>query len=322
MFATYIFLFFLFLNYAFYLLLTRRSEARSERLQKRVAQALQVSRPGEGADAEIQLLRVDKASSIPLLNRLIAPLNVTKRLGLLISQADVNVTVGGMMLFCAFAGLLAMLAASTIFSSLIVMVLLGAVASALPIMHLKWKRTKRINKFLSLLPDALDLMSRSLAVGHAFSESLHQVGTEMPDPVATEFRITYEEQKLGMPLKLAFDHLVERVPSLDLQLCITAVLIQRETGGNLAEILEKVSYTIRERFKLQEEFRTMTTASRASSWILCLLPIVVVLLMYYLAPDYMSILFNNKRGHYLIATAALMMVTGVFTIRRILAIKF
>jgi len=321
MLGTYFFLFFLFVNYAVYLLLTRKSEARGERLQRRVAQALQDA-GGAGGELDVELLRSDRVSSIPLLNRLLAPLKVSKRLRQTISQADVNITVGGLMLFCLFAGLMAMLAAYTLFSSTIVIVLMGAGASYLPVAHLNWKRRKRINKFLEHLPDSLDLMSRSLAVGHAFSESLHQVATEMPEPIATEFQLTYEEQKLGMPLKLALEHLVERVPSLDIQLCVTAVLIQRETGGNLAEILEKVSYTIRERFKLMEEFRTMTTASRASSWILCLLPCVVVLLMYWMAPDYVGVLFTDKRGHYVIATAALMMCMGVFTIRRILAVKF
>jgi tight adherence protein B len=321
MLGTYFFLFFLCLNYAIYLLMTRRSEARSERLSKRVAAAMRdASSESDGAD--VQLLRRDNVSDIPLLNRLLGPLNVTEKLRRLIMQSDVNITVGGLLLFSLFAGVLAMFAAYTLLASLIPVVIVGAVAAYLPIGHVKWSRRRRINKFLEHLPDALELMGRSLAVGHAFSESLHQVSLEMPDPIATEFQVTYEEQKLGLSLKLAFAHLLERVPSLDLRLCVTAVLIQRETGGNLAEILEKVSYTMRERFKLQEEFRTLTTASRGSAWILTILPVAVVFIMYSMAPEYMGVLFIDKRGHYIIGTAVVMMTLGIFTIRRIMAIKF
>jgi tight adherence protein B len=321
MFATYIFLFFLCLNYALYLLVTRRSEARGDRLRRRVEAALRDA-PGEGGDADVQLLRRDNVSEIPALNRMLGRLNVTRKLGLLISQADVNITVGGLLLFCLFAGLMAAFAVYSLFGSALLALLLGGVASYVPVAHVKWSRRRRINKFLEHLPDALELMARALAVGHAFSETLLQVAEEMPEPIATEFQVTYEEQKLGMPLKLAFAHLLERVPSLDLRLCVTAVLIQRETGGNLAEILEKVSYTMRERFKLQEEFRTLTTASRGSAWILTILPFVVVFVMYGMAPEYMGVLFNDPRGHYIVALAVVMMTLGIFTIRRIMAIKF
>ena len=126
-------------------------------------------------------------------------------------------------------------------------------------------------QFLEHLPDALDLMSRALSAGHAFSEALHMVSTEMPEPIATEFRKTYEEQNLGLSLKLALENLTQRMPLLDLKMCVTAILIQRETGGNLAEILEKVAYTIRERFRIMGDLKTLTTSSRMSAWLLCAL---------------------------------------------------
>jgi tight adherence protein B len=171
------------------------------------------------------------------------------------------------------------------------------------------------------LPDALDLMSRSLLAGHAFAESMHMVSTEMPDPIATEFRKTYEEQNLGLSLKLALENLTQRIPLLDLRMCITAVLIQRETGGNLAEILEKVAYTIRERFRIMGDLKTLTTSSRLSAWILCGLPIFVALGVSILNPDYMSVLWRDPRGHYLIAAAMILQVTGMLIVRKILDIK-
>jgi tight adherence protein B len=171
------------------------------------------------------------------------------------------------------------------------------------------------------VPDTLDLLSRSLAVGHAFSEALHQVASEMPDPIATEFRITFEEQKLGLSTKLALDRMVARVPLPDLRLCIVAIHIQRETGGNLAEILERVANTIRDRFKLMEDFRTMTTSSRASAWILCGLPFALVFLLSAINPDYMSKLLWDPRGHIVIFVAAVLQLIGMLLIKKILAIK-
>src|SRR6185503_9720158 len=151
--------------------------------------------------------------------------------------------------------------------------------------------------------------------------SLHQVASEMPDPVAAEFRITFEEQKLGLPTNLVLARLSERVPLLDLHICVTAMNIQRETGGNLAEILEKVAQTIRERFKLMEDFRTMTTASRGSAWILCGLPFGIILLLTAMNPDYMAILLKDPRGHYILIVAGIMQILGIITIRKILDIR-
>jgi len=239
----------------------------------------------------------------------------------MLSQADIQITVGRLLMFCVSAGFMATFAAYTIFDSILVVIVMGAAAAAVPVLHVMWVRKKRLAKFLEHLPDALDLMSRSLAVGHAFSESLYQVATDMPEPISTEFRLTYEEQKLGLSLKSALERLYERIPLLDLRLCITAILIQRETGGNLAEILEKVSHTIRERFRIMEEFRTMTTASRGSAWILCGLPFFIIFIVMALNPTYMLPLFYDQRGNYVVAIASVMQLLGMLTIRKILSIK-
>jgi tight adherence protein B len=164
-------------------------------------------------------------------------------------------------------------------------------------------------------------MSRALQAGHAFAESLHMVAIEMPEPIATEFRKTYEEQNLGLSLKLALENLSERVPLLDLRICITAILIQRETGGNLAEVLEKVAYTIRERFRILEDLKTLTTSSRMSAWILCGLPIFIACAVTVMNPEYMSVLWNDPRGHRLMFAAVVLQITGMLVIRKILRIK-
>jgi tight adherence protein B len=238
----------------------------------------------------------------------------------MIRQADIDVTVSRLLFFSGVAGLMAFFAAYTI-ADIVVALPVGAIAAAAPSLYIARKRHKRLVKFNSQLPDTLDLLSRSLSVGHAFSESLNQVASEMPDPIATEFRITFEEQKLGLSTNVALARLSERIPLLDLQICITAMNIQRETGGNLAEILEKVAQTIRERFKLMEDFRTMTTSARGSAWILCALPIVVVFLMYTINPDYMKVLVHDPRGHYVLGVAAVLQILGMLTIRKILDIR-
>jgi tight adherence protein B len=316
--STIIFLFFLFATYALFLLVSRRQQADQDRLQHRVSEALQetVDSP-EGA---VKLVREDSIGGNATIRRLLASLNLMNRLDLMIKQADVHITVYKLLLFCVLAGILAGLAAATSFN-IVTVVVAAANAAAIPIIHIYRMRQKRLRKFNSQLPDTLDLLSRSLAVGHAFSESLHQVAMEMPDPVAMEFRITFEEQKLGLSTKLALDRLGERIPLLDLRLCITAMHIQRETGGNLAEILEKVAQTIRERFKIMEDFRTMTTSSRLSGVILCAIPFVLVFLLTMFNPEYMSVLVHDNRGHYVLAFAFVWQMFGMLLIKKFLSIR-
>jgi tight adherence protein B len=239
----------------------------------------------------------------------------------MLDQADLHITPSRLVMFSMMAGMLAALSVSVISASIILMVVFGLMAASLPFIHVWWKRKKRFDAFLEHLPDALDLMSRALSAGHAFSEALHMVSAEMPEPIATEFRKTYEEQNLGLSLKLALENLTQRIPLLDLRMCVTAVLIQRETGGNLAEILEKVAYTIRERFRIMGDLKTLTTSSRMSAWLLCGLPIGVALAITVMNPEYMSVLWKDSRGHYLIGAALFMQVTGMLIIRKILSIK-
>jgi tight adherence protein B len=316
---TFIFLFFLFLTYGLFLMATRKSEARQARLQQRVAQALQES-ASLSVDQAIQITRDDSISANATLNRVLSKLDLIKRLDTIISQADVHITVSRLLLFCVLTGVLAGLATYTVMNAPFALGI-AFLAGLIPLLQVALKRRKRLRKFNSQLPDTLDLLSRSLSVGHAFSESLNQVASEMPEPIATEFRITFEEQKLGLSTKVALDRLTDRVPLTDLRLCVIAMHIQRETGGNLAEILEKVAQTIRERFKLMEDFRTMTTSARGSAWILCGLPFALVFVLTLINPDYMRPLLHDPRGHMAIAAAAVLQLLGMFTIKKILAIK-
>ena len=314
-----VFLFGLFLVLGANLLTTHGTEAKRARLQKRLAETLLHSAHTE--DMEIVLARNELMSEIPWLNRSLIRLQAALQLKRVLDQADLHITPSRLIMFSAMAGMLAGLAASVISGSLLLILFAGVLAAAVPFVHVWWKRKKRFDAFLEHLPDALDLMSRALSAGHAFSEALHMVSAEMPEPIATEFRKTYEEQNLGLSLKLALDNLTHRIPLLDLRMCVTAVLIQRETGGNLAEILEKVAYTIRERFRIMGDLKTLTTSSRMSAWLLCGLPIGVSFVITAMNPEYMSILWKDPRGHNLIAAALILQGTGMLIVRKILNIK-
>ena len=309
----------MFAVYGVYLLATRESEAKRKRLQERLSEALLYTRHSE--DVDVQLARSELMSEIPALSRVLARVPVAAKLRKMLDQADLHITVSRLVMLSLLAGLLAGLAVSMLTISLLMMITAGVAAAGVPFAHVAYRRKKRLHAFLSLLPDALELMSRALQAGHAFAESLHMIATEMPEPIATEFRKTYEEQNLGLSTKLALENLAERVPLLDLRLCVTAIMIQRETGGNLAEILEKVGYTIRERFRILEDLKTLTTSSRMSAWILCGLPVFVALTVTVMNPDYMSVLWSDPRGHNLLAVAVAMQVTGMLVIRKILNIK-
>lgn len=314
-----VFLFCLFLVLGAYLLATRGSEAKRARLRQRLGEVLLHSAQTE--DVEVLLARQELMSEIPWMNRTLVRVQAAMQLKRVLDQADLQITVTRLVMFSMMAAILAALAASMLTVSLLIIVIIGLVGAAIPFIHVFWMRRKRFDKFLEHLPDALELMSRALSAGHAFSEALHMVSTEMPDPIAAEFRKTYEEQNLGLSLKLALENLTQRMPLLDLRLCVTAILIQRETGGNLAEILEKVAVTIRERFRILGDLKTLTTSSRLSAWLLCGLPIFVAVAVTAMNPDYMSVLWKDQRGHKLIAAAMLMQMAGMLIVRKILKIK-
>jgi tight adherence protein B len=314
-----VFVFALFLVLGAYLFATHSTDQKRQRLQKRLSEALMHSAHTE--DIDVVLARNELMSEIPWVNRTLISIQAALHLKRMLDQADLHITPSRLLMFSFMAGMLGALAASVLTIFIPLMILAGLTCASLPLLHVWWKRSRRFNQFLEHLPDALDLISRALSAGHAFSEALHMVSMEMPEPIATEFRKAYEEQNLGLSVKLALDNLTQRIPLLDLKMCVTAILIQRETGGNLAEILEKVAYTIRERFRIMGDLKTLTTSSRMSAWLLCALPIFVAVAVTVMNPEYMSVLWRDPRGHYLIAAALTMQITGMLIVRKILKIK-
>jgi tight adherence protein B len=315
----FVFLACLFVVYSLYLFTSRKSDARRRLLNERLAEAIRTS--AHSSDVDVQLAREELLSEIPWVNRSLIKLEISGSIKRMIDQADLQITVMRLVLFSFTAGALGFLAASMITVSLPLKILFGLIAGALPFLHVIGKRKKRMKKFLQLLPDALDLMARGLSAGHAFTEALQMVATEMPEPIASEFKKTYDEQNLGLSLKLALDNLVHRVPLLDLRMSVTAIMIQRETGGNLSELLEKVAYTIRERFRIMEDLKTLTLSSRWSAWLLCGLPIFLAVYMSILNPTYMEVMWRDPRGHNLLFVAAAMQILGMLLVQKIMKIK-
>ncbi len=200
---------------------------------------------------------------------------------------------------------------------------LGAVviSSMLPIGKLKGERDKRLEQFEEQLPDAIDVMGRALQAGHPFSDAMNLVAEEMKDPIATEFRTTYSDMNYGMAPKKAFYNMLDRVPSVSLMALVTAILIQRETGGNLAEVLTKIAGVIRERFKFQRKVLSLSAEARLSAWILALIPFALAAMMMIASPEYLPMLKNDPQGRQLIMIGFGSIIVGVFWMRKLIRIK-
>ncbi|MEY3879483.1 MAG: hypothetical protein RIQ94_278 [Pseudomonadota bacterium] len=189
-------------------------------------------------------------------------------------------------------------------------------AGYLPIIRLKSERQKRLNLFEEQLPDALDMMTRALRAGYPFNEAMHYIAEEMQPPIAKEFGITFEEINYGRDIRDAFNYLLIRVPSMNLVAATTAILIQLETGGNLAELLDKTSDILRKRFRFQRRVKTITAENRMSAWVLSLLPFVVFLAISLKSPDYVKPLFNTEMGHMILGGGLVLQVIGAFWVRK------
>ena len=197
----------------------------------------------------------------------------------------------------------------------------GATGFAMPFVFLKIKRTRRMRAFEEAFPEALDLVSRALKAGHAFATGLKMVADEMPDPVGTEFRKTFDEQNFGLPLKDALSNLTVRIPSLDVRFFSTAVLIQRETGGNLSEILENLAHVVRERFKILRQVRVYTAHGRLTGYVLLALPAFLAVALAFINPEHMQLLFRERIGHMMLGATVIMQTIGYFWIKQVVKIE-
>jgi tight adherence protein B len=198
---------------------------------------------------------------------------------------------------------------------------LGGVLGFFPFLYVYFKRKSRLANFGKQMPEALELISRALRAGHSLASGFHLVADEMPKPISTEFNRAYEAQNLGQTLEQSIQEMTERVPNLDLRFFATAVVLQRQTGGDLAEILDKIGYIVRERFKIYGQIQALTGEGRLSGVVLLALPPVLALVMLYLNPKYMMLLVTDPMGQQMLAGAIVMQVVGALVIRKIINIK-
>jgi tight adherence protein B len=197
----------------------------------------------------------------------------------------------------------------------------GGVLFSLPFIWLWWKRNSRLKKFAAQLPEAMELVARALRAGHSLAAGLHVVADEMPEPVSKEFGRVYEEQNLGISLEEALMHMCDRVPNLDLRFFVTSVNIQRQKGGDLAEILDRIGHIIRERFKILGQVKALTAEGRLSGIVLIALPIGLFLMMLHMKPDYVRLLWTDPMGIKMSVGAIILMIIGSYAIKKIVDIK-
>jgi len=260
-------------------------------------------------------------SSIPVLNRLLQGMDVMPRITTFLRQADLKLTPGALVLMSAAAFAIPGYIVDLKTGSVLIGLGVGAALSVAPFGYVGFKRMRRFGKFEQGLPEALDLIVSGLRAGHSLSSALSLVTRECPDPVSSEFRIVFDEQNFGLDMRVALDNLVQRVPLQDLKMAITAIIIQRESGGNLAEVLEKTAHMVRERFRLKKQVRVHTAQGRMTGLVLTILPIALGVGLYILNPDNESLLWKRDIGIKLLIAAGCSLLVGTALIQKIVRLK-
>lgn len=300
-----------------YFLLAPAGES-SRELKRRLA--LLELRGIETADIP-DALKKELLSDVPLIQRALSRLKLAQRIDARLRQAGMEMKVGVFALLSVTLFAIGTLIGLFLHWPFVLAILLGALLATGPATMVGVKRGRRMKAFTSQFPDALEMFARSLRAGHSFTGAIQLVSQEMPNPLGAEFRQVFDEQNLGVPLREALTGMTHRVDSLDARFFVTAILIQRETGGNLAEIIDKIAHVIRERFRIQGQLKIFTAQARMTGTILCLLPIGLALAIGVLNPDYLRPLWFERAGKFMIGLAICMQIAGALVIRKIVRIK-
>jgi tight adherence protein B len=282
----------------------------------------QMTKPIEEVEGDSEGLVKDRQSGpLPAFDRFMGATARGSAMSKWIEQSGVKITVSGLLVASlACAGLVGFILAMAMRMP-IGWVLGGIAGFAMPFMYVKVKRTRRLHAYEEMFPEALDLISRALKAGHAFATGLKMVADEMQEPVGPEFRKTFDEQNFGLPLKDALTNLTERIPLLDVRFFSTAVLIQRETGGNLSEILENLAHVVRERFKILRQVRVYTAHGRLTGYVLLALPAFLAVALFFINPEHMQLLFHERMGRIMLMGAAVMQFVGYVWIKQVIKIE-
>lgn len=313
------FLLVLVLSFACLLLMTRPSPT-EKAIDSRLSQ-IHVTDEAYLGNGTPSIFKQTKLSELSGVNAILQRVPAAHAVQNLLSQAASSWNVGQVILGSLVAGLAGYMVCSMFLPIRALAIAAAAGATALPLMFLRSKRERRLKKFDRALPGALDMIARSLRAGHALSAALEIVGEQSAEPVRSEFRTVCRQQNLGMPFREALLSLLDRVPSTDLQLAVTSMLVQRETGGNLVEILDRANQVMRERIRLEGQVRVYTAQGRLTAWILGLLPAFLYLMLRLANPAYMRVMTTDPTGQKLLMACAFQILFGFVVIRRIVKVK-
>ena len=293
--------------------------------QKVIRQRMEAVRKAEhrgDIPTDLKLIRDEMYSSMPILHRALMRMSWTGRLRDYIVQAGMTMKPGKLLLWSAIAGLGAFIIVADFFQiNFLFAILAGVVAAVIPISVVAFQRRRRLKKFEERFPDALDLLGRAVRSGHPFTSGLEMISKESSEPIAGEFRKTFEEQNFGLPLRDALINMTERVPIVDVRFFVTALMIQKETGGNLAEILDELSRVIRDRFRIYREVQVRTAQGRLTAMILIALPVAMLLILEVVNPTYLRVMFDDPIGPPMLGAAAGLQILGSLIIWKIVHIE-
>lgn len=291
----------------------------NRRIRERLQDAITL---GDGDVAtQAVILRDFELSTVPFINDLLKHAAWARKLDTLLVQADMRIRLGSFVLLIIFIGFLVAFATAFVLHQPLFALPAGLLAAPAPIFYARHRKMRRVRQFERQFPDALDMLSGALRAGLAFTGAIQVVADESPDPVAKEFRVLFEENRLGLDMKEGLKKLAARIDSTELRLFVTAVILQRETGGNLAEVLDGTAAVIRDRFRILGDVRSLTAQARLSGMVLMVLPLAMAGFISVAAPDYLKGLLADPLGRYLAVAAVTLQVVGFLIMRRIVNIK-
>lgn len=288
------------------------------KMMTRLSALQEVSARGEEVP---DVLRRELLSDMPFLNTLLTNAPGIRNVRLLLEQAAIEWQVGTFILSSLGLGFVGVLVTLFINMPFYFVIAGGALGAAVPFIVATVMRQMRFDKFEEQFPEAMDLLGRAVRAGHAFTTGFELIGKELPDPVGAEFRIAFQQQSLGLPLKDALGNLAVRMPLPDIRIFVSSLQIQRESGGNLGEILDTLSHIVRERFKLRRQVRIYTAEGRLSMYFLTAIPIVAFLGLQIFQPEYLAPMLTDRRGHIGLGVAVILQVIGYIVISKIIKIK-
>jgi tight adherence protein B len=290
------------------------------RIKKRL---LAVGSSPYASRAEVQtLLKGSLYSNIPWVNALLSKLNILRSVDLLIERANLDMSVSVFLLISFFSGGILFFLLSVFGQPSYVSLLAGVLASLAPYLYVKYLAWKRLRRFLEQMPDSLDMVSQGLQAGLGLTQALVYTAKEMPDPTGTEFSVFMEEVNLGLPLTEALNNFQQRIPLQEARLFSTAMVVQKEIGGSLAELLNKLADVIRERFRIERQLKTLTAQNRMSAWVVCSMPPLLAAFMFATGPEMMNQMMSDPTGRLMLSAAVVLELIGIVAFRKLIQIHF